>query len=792
MKLIIAEKPSLAQTIAKTIGYSSFKRQDGYLENKDYIVTWAFGHLFELLDVAEYSPDYDPEEKQPWSLDELPFYPPRFKFTLKRDPKTKKTDPGVRKQFNTIKKLIDRKDVDTIINAGDSDREGEIIVRLILMNAQNKKPVERLWMPDQTPETIREGLSDIKDDKEYNNLANEGMARTFIDWLYGINLTRYATLKSGSLLRVGRVITEIVRVIYERDMEIKNFEPQKYYGIVSKEVTNGEEIELTSKHEFLSYEKANADKLCKEYNNATATVTKATKENKYISPGKLYSLSKLEGVMGKRYKMPVQETLDTVQKLYESGYVTYPRTNTEYMATAEKGKAKNIISKLSAEGFPVAFRDSKSIFDDSKIESHSALTPTTKIPPAGSLASKEQLVYDTIRNRFVAVFCSEPCEVSRSTVVITLEDKDGPLEIFTLEGDVMLKKGWTAFDEYTKKDKILPALSVGDIINKDFKPVEKETAPPKHFTTTTLNNYLRSPFRKEKEYADSNDDEEYSAILNGLEIGTEATRPSIIMNAVSSGYISYKKDVYTIEPLGEKYINVLKELYITMDKTKTVEISKALKKVFKNEMSIGESVEIVKNEIDSVLSHRDIVVEQIARKGTEAVGICPLCGSEVRKNPRGYGCSGYKGGCKFFVASPLAGKRLSDNQVATLLEKGKTNLIKGFTAKSGKKFDARLQLNEGKVEFAFDNAPKEAPDIASKCPKCGGNLNNEKWAWVCSEGCGFKISHQIANYSLSAKDVKDLLDNGRTQNITKFKSKAGKKFSACLVFDEDYNIKFEF
>ena len=228
MKLIIAEKPSLARNIVSAIG--NMKRKDGYFENDNYLVSWAFGHLFTLYDIE----DYDNLEDRRWKIDNLPFFPKEFKFNLKKD-QNKKTDDGIVKQFNIIKQLINRDDVDTVVNAGDSDREGEIIVRLCINNSlkSNKKQV-RLWLKDQTSKTVNEALNNMKDEKEYDNLANEGFARTYVDWLYGVNLTRYATLKTGTLLRVGRVIVPIVKAIYDRDKQIEEFVPDIYYGIVIK------------------------------------------------------------------------------------------------------------------------------------------------------------------------------------------------------------------------------------------------------------------------------------------------------------------------------------------------------------------------------------------------------------------------------------------------------------------------------------------------------------------------------------------------------------------------------
>lgn len=723
MVLIIAEKPSLARNISTAIG-ASIKR-NGYFEGNNYIVTWAFGHLFSLCDIEEYLGISDTSVK--WTMDNLPFFPRDFRYKLRLG-NDKKPDEGVIRQFNTIRTLCRRDDVDKIINAGDSDREGEIIIRLCIDNSlcafgdmpdiRDKKQLLRLWMPDQTPETIRAGLDEMRLEYEFDNLANEGFARTYIDWLYGVNLTRYATLKTGTLLRVGRVIVPIVKAIYDRDMEIKNFVPGIYYALVSCAETNGEMIELTSKSKFDKDKLNDAKELCNRLNAHKGKVTDKKVKRDKLEPGKLYSLSKLQNYLGKKYKMSMAQSLEILQKLYEEGYVTYPRTNSEYLATAEQDKIKKIISVIKNVGYPVEFKFKKSIFDDSKIESHSALTPTYKIPDKNKLSEDEQKVYSAIIRRFVAVFCAEECKIEKTEIKIDV----GDIEQFALKGTVIVEKGWTKYDDYTTKDKILPSLNKGDEINVDFRPTEKETSPPKHYTIETLNNYLKNPFREEKAKAkeaakeakisgmsgslDYDDDDDYKAIFEGLELGTEATRTSIIDNARKSGYIELKKDVYHILDGGIYLIESLSRMQINMDKYKTSEMGKALKKVYRSEMSIDDSVRLAENEIREVFDKKNTAIETDTDDGFfgDVAGKCPLCSENVVKGRYGYYCSGYKNGCKFSVGTSICGRVISKSNVALLLETGRTSKIQGFVSKkSGKSFDAYLKLEGGEVKFDFSN-----------------------------------------------------------------------------------------
>lgn len=693
--LIIAEKPSLARNIASSIG--KMQKGEGFFCDKNYIVTWAFGHLFSLADIEDYAPNPDGK----WSMKNIPCVPDKFEFRLKKAG-NQEPDAGVKRQFEIIKQLCHRRDVDTIVNAGDADREGEIIVRICVEKSEvSEKKFLRLWLPDQTPQTINKALSEMKDESEYDNLANEGLARTYIDWLYGVNLTRYATLKSGTLLRVGRVIVPIVKAIYDRDMQIRNFVPETYYAVSSKAVTKGEEIELLSKEKFDKNSLKKAQELCDRYNGEKALVADKKRKKDTINPGKLYSLTKLQNVLGKKYKMSMEDSLKILQGLYEKGYVTYPRTNSEYLAKAEQDKVKAIIEGVKKLGYSVEFKFKKTIFDDSKIESHSALTPTYKIPQKDALSEEEYKVYSTIMRRFAAVFCSEECVCEKNEIKI----KVGDLEEFTLKGTVILQKGWTKYDDYNKKDKILPQLSVGDEVNIDFKPTEKETNPPKHYTIETLNNYLKNPFKEDKQNIENEDDEEeYRAIFEGLELGTEATRTGIIDNARKSGYIELKKDVYKILPQGEFLIEALGRMNISMDKYKTAELGRALKKVFRGEMEIKESVNLAAKEILEVFNKKEESPEFDTDDGFvgDVVGKCPLCGREIVRTRYGYGCAGYKEGCKFSVSNVICGRVISISNIKHLLETGKTYKIEGFVSKrTGNKFAARLKLEDGKAVFDF-------------------------------------------------------------------------------------------
>lgn len=712
--LIIAEKPSLAQNIAKAISNTGehMKSNNGYLESENYIITFAFGHLMSLYNIEEYDPSYDPNAKLRWTMDNLPFIPEEFKFGLRKDPKTKKVDAGIKKQFLIIKTLINRGEVGTIVHAGDAGREGEVIVRLIIMACGNSKPVKRLWLPDQTEKTILSEITKMRDDSDYDNLADEGMARMYVDWLYGINLTRYISIKSKGLLRIGRVIGAIVKAIYDRDREIENFKPETYFIIESNTEEKGERLVLTSS--ILYKTKEEAIEAANLYNAQSAMVSAKNTERKIIGAGKLYSLSKLQGVLAEKYKIPLKESMTIIQNLYEKGYLTYPRTNTEYLSENEKDKVKEILAKLKKAGYGVVFKDSKTIFDDRKVEEHSAITPTLNIPDITALSDKEKLIYMTIMNRFLAVFCEENCEVDRTIMMFSI----GDIEDIQVKGDIAITAGWKAIENIKTEDKILPNLNKGDIVKVEFKPVEKQTQPPRPYTNKTLLNFLENPFKTEKK---ESDEEKYKNLFDGIEIGTEATRTGIIQNALDFGYISCVKDIYHILPNGVFLIEVLEKLGIDMSKHKTVEFSQSLKSVYRSEISVDECIQRTAVEIRSIFENGKNIevpsVQQASGNTFTSIGKCPMCGKDVVEGKNGYGCIGYRDTppCKFIIWKKskyfdAIGLKLTKKLVVDFLKTGRSGPIKMISKKSGKEYSAIIVMNaqeDGTISYSMEFPTKK-------------------------------------------------------------------------------------
>ena len=669
-KLIIAEKPSLARNIASALDIRVNK--EGYMENEKYIVSWAFGHLFKLRDVDGYV-----GEKRKWSEVKLPFFPKEFEFELKND-------SGIKKQYKILKNLIYSKEVDEIVNAGDADREGQIIVDIIINAIKTDKKIKRLWLPEQTEETIRKAINNLEDNFKYRNLHNEGLARTYMDWLMGINLTRYISLKANMLFPVGRVLIPVIKYIYDRDLTIKNFIPEKYFTIENETMCNGTLLKLIcdKKYNLLELEKAKSYSY--ELNRNKGIVKDIIEKEIILNPPKLFSLSKLQSKLSKENKISFAKSLEIIQKLYEKGFITYPRTNTEYLAEEEKDKVRELIKLYS--DYRLEFKDSKKIFDSSKIESHSAVMPTLKIPDMNSLNLEEKIIFETIRNRFISNFLKEQTIINQTEIKIAVKN-----EIFNLKGKSIKQEGFLKY-ENQKIDNKLPYFEINQKIDVDFKVVDKLTVPPKKITEENLSNYLKNPFRNEKNQENEDDTQEYREIMKGIEIGTEATRTGIIENAKKYGYITSEKQNFSITEKGIKLIELLDLLHINLYAEKTVEFSMLQKDIYNNRKNISDIIEKTESELQNIIN-QDIEVEKL-EKEMEVIGKCPKCNSNIYENSKSYYCSNYKNGCKtslwkevnYFgqkikISKDNAKKLLSGEQVVFKIK-----------SKSGKEYSAHFGI----------------------------------------------------------------------------------------------------
>lgn len=638
--------------------------------------------------------DYNKEYKV-WNLEDIPFFPNDFKWKLKKQ-------SGIRERYNIIQDLILRDDIDVIINCGDNDREGEVLVNNIIYDIFQKKKirkeVKRILLPDLAETTIIQELENLIDIKHTENWYKEGLARTYIDWLYGINFSRFVSLKTKDKFAVGRVIVPTVKFVYDREIERQNFKEKIYLqieGIIEKDgkqikVDIGDKIELQPGKEI--EQKNELNKKIEEITKGKTIISEIEEKEIIKRPKKLFSLKTLQNYMFNKYKIGLNNTLTYAQSLYEKTYTTYPRTNSEFLTNEEQNKVADIINTiLEREHLNIIMKDDKKIFDSKKVESHSAIIITKNSIDKNRLTEDEIKLYNAIRNRFLANFCNQDCIVKEQVIKIktTIKNYEGKIK-----GTSIKQMGYLQFENDLNEQEI-PIFENGEILNIDFKIVERKSNPPGKVTEAELNNFYENPFKKES--TEESTDEDYIAILKGAEIGTPATRASIIEKVKQDGYIVNNKNVLEITEKGIKLIEVLNQLGINLYKEKTVELGVDLKKIYNGEKSIEDILNKVKADIKQGIN-KDIKIEESKRK---AISKCPICNNDIYENEKSFYCVNWKE-CGFSIWKQICGKKLTQSNIQELLEKGYTKKLKGFKSKSGKKFDAVLTLEDNKIKLKFD------------------------------------------------------------------------------------------
>ena len=684
-----------------------FTKHDEYYSSENYFVVPLHGHILELKDFEDYKEN---EGKRMWSISNLPFFPDQYEYRITR---------GNKKIYDAIRKLLKDPAVTEVIHCGDADREGQIIVDLVLEKLKNTKPVTRPFIKSTTREGLRQAFAERKPNEEYRNINAEGKTRSYVDFDFGINLSRYASKQAGARdgLNVGRVIGAIVTEIYNRDLEIENFVPRDYFKVESDL-----EIKLTSKKEFEKEDEAKAGQYARRLNEADAVVTDVKKAKQTKRPPRLFSQTDLQGAANKRFGFSPKRTLKAAQGLYEKGLISYPRTNTNFMAEGDRPMIAGILKKMGPEF------EMKKVFDDSKVDGHSAITPTGSYK---QVTGDEQKIYMMVLNRFRAVFCKEPCTVLKTTVSIYCIEKGAakPIETFKVSGEVPLTAGWKKFEPVQEKTEVLPDLNAGDLVDHDFRPVAAQTKPPAHYTVTTLGKWMQNPFRKSEE-----DEVDYARMLSGMEIGTEATRAAIIDKAIAKDYIRLNKNTYTIQPNGRFLVETCRALGIDMSSVKTAEMGRDTKAVARGEKTSAEVLAAVRQEITGIIEKgkQEGAGKSAAAAGKQSDIPCPRCGNLLTDSMNKLECS-----CGYTLWKTVARKRLDDKTIGILLEGRKTPVLRGFKGKKGS-FDAILvPAEDGSVTFEF---PAKEP--IGTCPDCGRPVYENAKGFGCSgyrEGCSFVI-----------------------------------------------------
>lgn len=657
------------------------------LENDKYIICFASGHLVTLCSAMDYNPAY-----RNWRNIPFPYVPKPFKT---------KVMPGSKDLFDTIKTEMMRDDVSLVVNGCDADLEGSNIFKNIEEKIDHNKPMKRLWVDSHAESQLLKALKNMEDNKKYENQERAGKCRMYSDWLLGAALTAKTTISLNNynkeILSVGRVQTAVLSEIVKIENQITNFKSMKYYhikGIFSKDNENTEMVAKDENYDDIKLVENIISKLPDEGKIVSCDVKK---KKKYSDP--LYDQTALQIDMSKKFNISPDETLAICQKLYEKGYLTYPRTSSRYITKADVPDFKKMLNAVSTK-YPILakhpFVVSKRIVHDEKVESHTAITPTTDIPDVSKLAERDKIVYESVVKRVASVL-HPPAENEVTEVQLSCGDL-----IFKVNGNVEKSPGWKAVYGLKFKDVLIPKFTVGDILKKiECQPKEVNTNPPKRYTEASILGFMKTCGKKVT-------DDDIKEIMANKGIGTAATRASIIKKLVSTNYIKLNKKNLIPTDKGKELIEVfpVKEL---KNAEFTGRMQLALHNVEKGEMEprkfMGGIINLYKKSCRDIDQTHKKVGKSDYVDDRESKLKCPLCNSNVFKVKSKYGefysCSGYRKGCNFKI-SPICGKLLEEAQVEKLLKEGRLENIKDMVSKSGSKMEnVNIILND-KKEVALE------------------------------------------------------------------------------------------
>ena len=685
MELVIAEKPSVAQSIAAVLGAT--QRKDGYLEGNEYLVSWCVGHLVELAQPESYE-----EAWKKWSYESLPIIPQEWQHEVKSDTKA---------QYQILKKLMHDDRVDAVVCATDAGREGELIFRLTYNMAGCRKPMKRLWISSMEESAIRDGFHNLRSGSDYDNLYHSALCRQEADWLVGINGTRlFTVLYGGKALKVGRVQTPTLAMLVDRESKIMNFKKEAYY--MAHIMGNG--LDAVSEH---ISDKTEADRIAETCENGQALVTSVVKEEKWVAPPKLYDLTTLQRDANRLFGFTAKQTLEYTQSLYEKKLVTCPRTDSQYLSDDMEGTAKNVIeaifNSLLFEQNIMFNPDIRRILNSKKVTDHHAIIPTMEIikQDLKAIPESEMKILSLCANRLLCA-TGEKHIYNSTKAVITCNNT-----VFKVSGKEVWKNGWKEFEDFFKnsyktaedksdaeEEKKLPELREGMTIAVEQTRVSEHfTQPPKHYTEDSLLSAM------ERAGAEDMGDE-----VERKGLGTPATRADIIEKLVKDGFVKREKKQMIPTEDGMKLITILPD--VVKSPKLTADWENELTLVSKGEVAAEQFMSGIEVMVtDLVKTYHSVSDEQKAMFGTgkgeqEVLGKCPKCGADVVKGKFGAYCTGK---CGMNVGKAL-GVTLSDTQVKSLLQ-GKKILVKGLKGKKGS-YDAYL-IPESIEEFSYTKDGKE-------------------------------------------------------------------------------------
>lgn len=697
--LVIAEKPSVARDIAKVL--KANQKGDGCLIGENYVVSWAVGHLVTLAEPE----DYDEKYKK-WNFSTLPILPEEMKL---------KAIQQTRSQLKVLHKWMNSAEIDSLICATDSGREGELIFRYIYEITNCKKPFERLWISSMTEEAIKEGFATLKDGREYDLLYTSAKCRSEADWLVGMNATRAYTLRYDALLSIGRVQTPTLALIVNKQKEINAFVAEDYFEVQAD--FGGYTGMWIDQEEHTRIEKEETAKaIVQKVSGKQAVITKVEKEEKKTPPPLLYDLTELQRDCNKKFGFSAKKTLDIAQSLYEKRkMITYPRTDSRYLSDDMKGKVHNTLRRLNeleeyqpyTQPLSGNISFTKRIIDNSKVTDHHAIIPTDGKLRVDSLMEEEKKVFSLVAARFLAVFY--PYYRYETTKVYAMAEQ----EQFLSKGTVVLEEGWQAVEKAlvpataTKKKKKdeeeqkLPALTEGEQRKIEKAAVQKKkTKPPTPYTESSLLSAMENAGRFVE-------DEALKEQMKDSGLGTPATRAAIIERLLTVGYIVRKGKNLIPTEKGMKLIEVVP---IEMSSPQTTgKWEKGLSSISKGKMTEERFMASIRRYVqfliqDAASGRRADVVfpaEQIRgkKRKNNAFGKCPVCGRDILENTKSFYCAGWKNGCKFSLwkdsLTPY-GLTLDGGMVKLLLKSGKTERIPVSLPQTGEKGTAVLILNKEK------------------------------------------------------------------------------------------------
>jgi DNA topoisomerase-3 len=809
--LIIAEKPSVAQDIARSLG--GFTREKDYFESEQYVLSSAVGHLLELAVPEEYE-----VKRGKWTFANLPVIPPRF--DLKPIDKTQD-------RLKLLTRLIKRKDVVGLINACDAGREGELIFNFIVEHAKTNKPVQRLWLQSMTPDAIRKGFEQLRSAAEVEGLRSAAVCRAESDWLIGINGTRAMTAfnsKSGGfhLTTVGRVQTPTLAIVVEREQRIRKFKPRDYWEIeahiscqageyIGRWFDEGFKKSEGDEHAtaFRIWDQAKAEAIRAKCEHQPGTVSEESKPSTQISPP-LFDLTSLQREANGRFGFSARTTLQLAQALYERHKaLTYPRTDSRALPEDYLPTVTQVMESLPAEYAPFAaeikqqgwVRPNKRIFNNSKISDHFAIIPTGTVPK--SLSEAEQKLYDLVTRRFLSVFY--PAAEYRVTTRITHIAG----EAFKTEGKVLVNPGWLAVwgkeahrSEDDKDGAQLVAVQDGETVQADEVLTKAlQTKPPARFNEATLLSAMEGAGKMV-------DDEELRAAMAERGLGTPATRAQIIEGLIAEQYLYREGRELIPSAKAFSLITLLKGLGVSSltSPELTGEWEHKLAQMERGSLSRSEFMhEIAEMARDMVECAKRYESDTVPGDFVTLKAPCPKCGGTVKENYKKFACQS----CDWSTWKIVAGRQFEYDEIETLLRDGKVGPLMGFRNRMGRLFNAEIRLNDDKQpEFDFGQ-PKEAEAAESidfsgqeslgPCPKCQSPVYEHGLSYVCAhavganKSCDFRSGKIILQQPIDREQMVKLLENGRTDLLKDFVSaRTRRKFSAFLVRDKDGKVGFEF